>query len=159
MSCGHTTFRLLSTWHSICECRATRHLTFDVEPQDIKMSSNTTFGIRMSNHTTFECRATRHSNVEPHDLRHSNIEPHDVRHSITKTCLYNVDPLKPHFYIVKLGFTGVYINFLIFAQNIDCRHSLEQPRWGGSNEYQQYVLSKNMKKIRYFIWKFSFFLW
>ena len=36
--------------------------------------------------------------------------------SITKTCLYNFDPLKPHFYIVKLGFTGVYIIFLIFAQ-------------------------------------------
>ena len=32
---------------------------------------------------------------------------------ITKTCLYNSDPLKPHFYIVKLGFTGVYIIFLI----------------------------------------------
>ena len=29
---------------------------------------------------------------------------------------YNFDPLKPHFYIVKLGFTGVYIIFLIFAQ-------------------------------------------
>ena len=26
-------------------------------------------------------------------------------------------PLKPHFYIVKLGFTGVYIIFLISAQN------------------------------------------
>ena len=24
---------------------------------------------------------------------------------ITKTCLYNFDPLKPHFYRVKLGFT------------------------------------------------------
>ena len=35
---------------------------------------------------------------------------------ITKTCLYNFDPLKPHFYIVKLGFTGVYIIFLISAQ-------------------------------------------
>ena len=35
---------------------------------------------------------------------------------ITKTYLYNSDPLKPHFYIVKLGFTGVYIIFLIFAQ-------------------------------------------
>ena len=30
--------------------------------------------------------------------------------------LYNFDPLKPHFYIVKLGFTGVYIIFLISAQ-------------------------------------------
>ena len=35
---------------------------------------------------------------------------------ITKTCLYNFDPLKPHFYIVKLGFTGVDIIFLIFAR-------------------------------------------
>ena len=34
---------------------------------------------------------------------------------ITKTCLYNFDPLKPHCYIVKLGFTGVYIIFLISA--------------------------------------------
>ena len=35
---------------------------------------------------------------------------------ITKTCLYNFDPHKPHFYIVKLGFTGVYLCFLISAQ-------------------------------------------
>ena len=35
---------------------------------------------------------------------------------ITKTCLYKFDALKPHFYIVKLGFTGVYIIFLISAQ-------------------------------------------
>ena len=35
---------------------------------------------------------------------------------ITKTCLYNFDPLKPNFYIVKLGFTWVYIIFLISAQ-------------------------------------------
>ena len=30
--------------------------------------------------------------------------------------IYNFDPLKPHFYIVKLGFTGVYIIFLISGQ-------------------------------------------
>ena len=35
---------------------------------------------------------------------------------ITKTCLHNFDPLKPHFYIVKLEFRGVYIIFLISAQ-------------------------------------------
>ena len=40
--------------------------------------------------------------------------PH--RGLITKTCLYNFDPLKPHFYIVKLGFTGAYIIFLISSQ-------------------------------------------
>ena len=32
---------------------------------------------------------------------------------ITKTFLYNFDPLKPTFYIVKLGFTWVYIIFVI----------------------------------------------
>ena len=42
------------------------------------------------------------------------------RETILKTRLYNFDPLKPHFYIVKLGFTGVDIIFLISAQNIDC---------------------------------------
>ena len=35
---------------------------------------------------------------------------------IMKTYQYNFDPLKPHFYIVKLGSTGVYIIFLISAQ-------------------------------------------
>ena len=56
---------------------------------------------------------------------------------ITKTYLYNFDPFKPHFYIVKLGFTGVYIIFVISAQNIDCGYSLEPHRRGGSNEYPQ----------------------
>ena len=60
--------------------------------------------------------------------------------SITKTCLYNFDPLKPQFYIVKLGFTRVYIIFLIFAQIIDCGYSLESPRRCGSNEYPQSMI-------------------
>ena len=38
---------------------------------------------------------------------------HDI---ITNTYLYNFDPLKPHFYIVKLGFTGIDIIFLISDQ-------------------------------------------
>ena len=36
--------------------------------------------------------------------------------SITKPYLYNVDPRKPHFYIVKVRFTGV----LFLLKNIDC---------------------------------------
>ena len=71
--------------------------------------------------------------------------------NITKTYLYNFDPLKPHFYIVKLGFTGVYIIFLISAQTIDCGYSLELPRRGRSNKYQQSVLSRNMKNIGVFL--------
>ena len=57
--------------------------------------------------------------------------------TITKTLLCNFDLLKPHFDIVKPGFTGVYIIYLISAQNIDCGYSLEPPRRGGSNEYPE----------------------
>ena len=58
---------------------------------------------------------------------------------ITRTYLYNVDLLEPHFYIVKLGFKGVYIIFLFLLKNIDCGYLLELPRQGNSNEYPQSV--------------------
>ena len=54
--------------------------------------------------------------------------------TITKTSLYNFDTLKPHFYIVKLEFTGYLLFFLFLLKNIDCGYSLEPPRRGGSNE-------------------------
>ena len=57
-----------------------------------------------------------------------------VKHiMITHPC--NVDPLTSHFYILKLGFTGVYIFFLCLHQNIDCGYPLEPPHLGGSNVY------------------------
>ena len=43
---------------------------------------------------------------------------------ITKTCLYDFDPLNPTFI---LRFTGVYIIFLILLKSIDCGYSLELP--------------------------------
>ena len=68
------------------------------------------------------------------------------------------DPLKPHFYIVKLGFTGVYI-FLFLLKNIDCGYWLEPPRRGCSNEYPQSMFWAEIWKIsEVFIWKFSAFL-
>ena len=70
---------------------------------------------------------------------------------ITKICLYNFDPLKHHFNIVKLGFTGVYIIFLITAQNIDCRYSLEPPRRGGSNEYHNLCFEQKYEKYQNFL--------
>ena len=42
------------------------------------------------------------------------------------TCPCNVHPLTPHFYIVKLGFTGVYIIFLFLLLVEDSGCSLEQ---------------------------------
>ena len=54
--------------------------------------------------------------ADPDETARSEPSYQDHTVCISKTCLYNFDPLKPHFYIVKLGFTGVYIIFLISAQ-------------------------------------------
>ena len=35
---------------------------------------------------------------------------------IMKTCPCKVYPLKPHFYIVKLGYAGVYLSFLFLLK-------------------------------------------
>ena len=80
--------------------------------------------------------------------------------NITKTCLYNFDPLKPHFYIVKLGFTGVYIIFLISCQ----KHRLwVLVRTASSRRFKWvptiYFLSRNMKNIRIFDLKNYIFWW
>ena len=77
--------------------------------------------------------------------------------TITKTYLYNINPLKPHFYIVKQGFTGVYIIFLFLLKNIDCGYSLEPPRRGGSNEYLESMFRAEIRKYQNFSLKtFSF---
>ena len=71
----------------------------------------------------------------PEILFHLSYKSHLV--IITIICLKNFDPLKPYFYIVKLGFTGVYISFLISAQKHRLWYLLEPPRRGGSNGYPQ----------------------
>ena len=70
---------------------------------------------------------------------------------ITKTCLYNFDPLKPHFYIVKLGFKGVYIISLISAQKHWLWELLEPPHQGGSNESPQSTFWAEIWKISEFL--------
>ena len=37
------------------------------------------------------------------------------KYVITKACLCKFDPLKPHFYKAKLGFTGVHIIVFYFC--------------------------------------------
>ena len=51
------------------------------------------------------------------EINFSQLSETVVKYSSWKhtTKTYNFDPHKLHFYIVKLGFTGVYIIFLIFA--------------------------------------------
>ena len=51
-----------------------------------------------------------------------------VQGNIRITCPCNEHPLTPHCYIEKVGFTRVYLFFLIFTQNTDCGYSLEPPR-------------------------------
>ena len=57
--------------------------------------------------------------------------------NITKTCLCNVYPRIPYFYIANLGHAGVYLFFLFLLKTIDCGYSLERPRRGSSNVYSQ----------------------
>ena len=68
--------------------------------------------------------------------------------------------------MVKLGFAGVYIIFLISAQNINGWYSLEPPRRGGSNEYPQFMfLAETLKisefsseNVQFLVVKFSIYL-
>ena len=62
-----------------------------------------------------------------------------ITYFITKTRLYNSNPFEPHFYIVKLGFTGYTLFFLFLVENINCGYSLEPPHRGGSNEHPQSI--------------------
>ena len=97
------------------------------------------------------CRTRRESNPRPPDLW-SNAHPTDI----TKTYLYNFDPLKSHFYVVKLGFTL----FFISAQKHRLWYSLEPLRRGGSNDYPQYMFWAEIWKISIFYLKtFNFFRW
>ena len=67
--------------------------------------------------------------------------------NITKACLYNIDTLTPHLYVVKLGFKGVYVIFLISAQ----KHRL----WAVLTSTYDLCFEQTDKKYQDFIWKFS----
>ena len=71
---------------------------------------------------------------------------------ITKKCLYNFEPLEPHFYTVKLGFTGYTLFFLFLLKSIDCGYSLEPPRRGGSNDTHNLCFEQKYEKyLSFFI--------
>ena len=78
-----------------------------------------------------------------------------VFNCITKTCLYSFDPLKPHFYIVKLEFTGVYIIFLISAQKQIVGTSTHNVCFEQKYEKYQNFLSVN---FHFWVVKFSVYL-
>ena len=76
---------------------------------------------------------------------------------ITKTWLYNFDPLKPHFCIVKLRFIGVCIIFLNSAHKHRLWALVKTASSRGSNEYQLFMFLAEIWKIsEFFIWNFHF---
>ena len=65
-----------------------------------------------------------------------------------KTCPCNIYPLKPHFYMEKQGYAGVYLFFFYLLQYIDCGDWLEPSRRGGSNVYPQSIFEQNKKEYK-----------
>ena len=51
----------------------------------------------------------------------------------------------------------MYGTFHISAQNIECGYLLEPPRWGGSNEYPQFMFFSRNKKINVYPCKLQFY--
>ena len=76
---------------------------------------------------------------------------------ITKTYLYNFDPLTLNFYIVKLGFTGVYIILLISAEKflveavLTSTHNLSFEQ--KSEKYQKFLF----ENFHFLVTKFSIY--
>ena len=99
----------------------------------VNQNKNISFKIKRQAKHVFPSEAKRtvdlftsHLQSRPNDLNGSGrlrcltlqtaIDFHYTFYTITKTRLYNFDPLKPHFYIVNLRFTGYTLFFLISAQ-------------------------------------------
>ena len=111
----------------------------------------------------------RTHNIDHPELKTSSVlicksvhtDSQNIRNHITKTYLYNFDPLKPHFYIVKLGLQGYTLFLLFLLKSIDCGYSLEPPRRGGFNECPQSMFRAEIWKIWdfFFIWKVAIFWW
>ena len=85
--------------------------------------------------------------------------------AITKTCLYNFNPLKPNLYRVKRVYRDYTLFFLFLLKNIDCGYSLEPPRRGNSNEYPQsmswaeiWKISDLSENFQFLVVKFSVYL-
>ena len=81
-----------------------------------------------------------------------------VKLCIRKTCPCNEYPLKPNFYIAKLGYAGIYLFFLIFAP----KHRLwVLVRAASARQFQRvptiYVLIKNKKNTKSFLLKIFIF--
>ena len=73
--------------------------------------------------------------------------------------IYNFDPLKPHFYIVKLRFTGIYIIFFIFAQKHRLWVLFRTTSTRQFSEYAQSIFWAEIWKISQFFYLKIFRFW
>ena len=85
---------------------------------DITCDSAARQMIHMKCHVAFPLRNKKKKKKKNQNIVYCSFS-FKVMHRFTKTRLYNIGLLKSHFYKVKLGFTRVYIIFLISAQSID----------------------------------------
>ena len=95
--------------HIICQCDK------QSEGPIYTRFANVNFSHRRGIDTFLEKNSVKMIFVSPQGANHFLLWKTTFR-NITKTRLYNFDPLKPHFYIIKLGFTEVYIIFSYFAK-------------------------------------------
>ena len=79
--------------------------------------------------------------------------------TITKTRLYNFDPLKSQFFTVKLGFTGVNIIFLILLKTIIVSTHYNRLAVAVLMNTHNLYLRRHMKSIRIFFYLKVFLLW
>ena len=78
--------------------------------------------------------------------------------SITKTYLYNSDPLKPNFYIVKLRLTGILF-FLFLLKIIDYGYSFEPPRKAVLTSTHNLCFEQKYENYQNFYLKLTVFWW
>ena len=94
--------------------------------------------------------ADAHVNVNAHDRGDNNSSVHFVLKMKKIQLLFfgNIHsenmfakciPTIPHFYLLNMGLTRIYLFLLFLIQNIDCGYSLERPPRSGSNINPQFT--------------------
>ena len=95
-----------------CHCRAPTEVLIDIADRDLGAPTDVAINDMLIDHEGGDLRARSDMLLASHFM----LSNHDLRLPLTKIRLYTFDPLKSHFYIEKLGFTGVDIIFSYFAK-------------------------------------------
>ena len=95
---------------------------FAMQKADFLMTRLKCYSIHLNTKINDQMTITEVTALERSVIKYWKLKPVLQIH-IRITCPYVLYPLKPHFYIVKLGFTGVYIIFLFLLLNIYCGYS------------------------------------